>query len=154
MNKKTTTLSIFLVILLAIVATWIYLGFFKKTVNLPIDTQTTPKEKLTHGECLEESEFVEYKLKKELTGSGMVEIIVKSRITEGKKFNFFIEDINSEHYYPLAIHKCGIYVTKYVNWDPKKTIQLPGFKKELWRYGYDKNYKKLIVYSEDGNQGD
>jgi hypothetical protein len=52
------------------------------------------------------------------------------------------------------LHKCGVYAIKYINWNPQKTVQLPGFKKELWQYGYNETYKRVLVFSEVGNHGD
>ena len=111
-------------------------------------------EKIGRSPCLAEREIVEYKIKENQDKSGMAMIIIKDKNTQNEKFNFLIEDINPKHYHPLEIHRCGAYVIKNINWEPQKTLQPIGFRKELWRYNYDKTYTKLLTLSEVGPHGD
>jgi len=115
-------------------------------------------EETSHGPCLSANEFADYpideKYAKEIGVPKMpLTISVRDKTTKKEKFSFQIENINPEHVHPLEIHKCGVYVIKMINFDPKKTKQEPGFKKELWVYRYDKGYDKILTFAEKDKLG-
>jgi len=77
--------------------------------------------------------------------SGFVTVSVLDNNQEISSFK--IEDVITNSV-SVETHKCGIYLMKVFNFDPKKTEQDVGYKDELWKYDYSGNGEKLILLSE------
>ncbi|MBI4837115.1 MAG: hypothetical protein HY813_01760 [Candidatus Portnoybacteria bacterium] len=84
-----------------------------------------------------------------------VVIYVRDKDTNEEKFHFQIDNVR-ENYYPLEIHKCGVYVIREFNYDPQKVKQGltegPGYKSEFWKYSYDGKGESLLLFHEITNQ--
>ncbi len=100
----------------------------------------------THAPCLLNNESVDY------TKNSPV-ISIKDKNTGKESFRFEIDNIDPAHYHPFEFHKCGVYVVKKFNYDPKRSEQAPGFKAELWKYQYNGNGDSLLILSEKSQNG-
>lgn len=148
-SKKTLLLIIFLLALVLLVGGIIY---FYSIKSFPFGKQTEKQwGQLSHGHCLADDERVNYKIEEKEDGTALAIISISNKI---KSSSFTIEISEPGHYHLIELHKCGVYVIKYFNYDPKKSKQEPGFRKEMWKYTYDGTYTKLFTLSEIGPHGD
>ena len=76
-----------------------------------------------------------------------LKVIVRNKEAKEEMNSFIIENI-FENYHPVEAHKCGVYVVRLFNYDPKKAKQNIGYKSEFWKYDYSGKGKSLILLSE------
>jgi len=103
--------------------------------------------------CLNNNEDISYKIN-EFNSSSVAVIFAKNRELNKEAFHFQIDNVPSGYSSFVKLRKCGVYVIRMFNFDPKKSKQDPGFKAELWNYDYKNRGNKLIVLSEKENNGD
>lgn len=106
----------------------------------------TKSEEKTHGPCLINDEFADYYPHLPIALKP-VTVLVKDRNTNQEKFSFQVENI-LETYYTVQPRRCGVYVIRLFNYDPKKTKQERGYRQEIWRYTYDGKGEPLILLAE------
>ena len=125
-----------------ITAAFIYFVYFSETKDELIEQNLS-----FSSECLSENLEVSYVIENE--NVPLVDVIINISDKETKKelLSFGIKNIR-KNYYPIELHKCGIYVTRMFNYDPQKTKQEPGFKTELWKYDYNGIGKSIILFNE------
>ena len=140
-NLKKIIIAI--LFLLAIVLLIVWIAFFGLIKNSLPEEQS---EKLSQEYCLADDEIASYIEKAEMS----VVIFVKNKETKKEKYSFQINDIDLEHYYPVELHRCGVYAIRKFNYDPKKSKQDAGFKVELWKYQYNKEGDSTVILSEKG----
>lgn len=105
------------------------------------------------GGCLSENEVADFKV--ERLGEypsvdynkGFVEVIVKDKYNNKEIKKIRVDDINLS-YHPAEVHKCGIYVIKRFNYNPKIIEQEVGYREELWKYDYRGSGTLLILLAE------
>ncbi|HAZ03915.1 MAG TPA: hypothetical protein DCY97_17350 [Marinilabiliales bacterium] len=141
------------VILSALIGTGIYYYFLNKSIKQnPIET------KVAHLECLGDDEVADFPINEYYSNEYFkypkfpVVIYVKDKKTNKEKFHFQIDNV-FENYRPIEIYKCGIYVIREFNYNPKIRKQKPGYSVELWKYNYGQSAKKLLTLSETNPQG-
>ena len=111
-----------------------------------------PSTEQVEWKCLKEDEEAEYPLEK---GSRKklgipqypLTVFVKDKDTGKEIFNFQIDNIR-DNMHPVELHKCGVYVIKVFNYNPKKAKHELGYKAELWKYDYAGNEKSIILLAE------
>lgn len=128
------------IILSLVVILIISLGFLGYYFYQPWDKLKEPDR----SPCLGPTEEVQYKAYEKKDGPSSAKIFVKDRNTNKVIFEFQIENIVPNHYYPYEAHRCGIYLVREFNFDYKKGKPLPDFRMEVWRYRYDGSGEKLI----------
>jgi len=98
-------------------------------------------------QCLSENLEVSYKIEeKESPLADVVVYIIDENI--GKKVTSFKIDNIFKNYHPIELYKCGIYVIRFFNYDPRISKQKPEFRAEFWRYYYNGEGIQLF-FSED-----
>jgi hypothetical protein len=157
MNRKNIILIIiFTALIFTLFGSGIYyfIKIKKETQTSELITESKKNEK-EHQHCLNEDERVDFKI--ERLGKypsleydrGFIEVVVKDLNTGKETAKFIIDEIISpSHYHPIEIHKCGVYVIRVFNYDPQKTKQEPGYRKELWKYEYNGDSQILILFAE------
>jgi len=139
-SKKIIIATSFLSALVLLVVWIIY--FYSIKNSLP----EKQLEKSNQEYCLADDEVASYIEKTEMS----VRVSIEDKETKKEKLNFQIDNIDSKHYHPIELHRCGVYAIRKFNYDPKKSKQDAGFKVELWKYQYNKKGDDLIVLSEKG----
>lgn len=144
-NSKKNIIPIAFLLALALLASGTV--YFYAVKNSLLEKQ---EEELEQNYCLADDEIASYEIKKEkdLTYSEATVIIsVKNKNTNLEKYDFKIHNVR-ENYHPVEVHKCGVYIVRMFNYNPKKSKQDPGYRKELWRYDYNGNGEILILLAE------
>jgi len=151
MKKWKNTIIVLIFLILVLISGTIYFSLFYKPGE---DTK-----KIVRNVCLSNDEIADYplnekynpqlKIPKELP----VVISVRDKKTYEEKFKFEIADVLLNHYHPIETHTCGVYTIRMLNYDPQETIQVPGFKKELWRYDYNGMSENILTFAENDTFG-
>lgn len=144
MGKQKTLIVTALFFLVLGAATGAYY-FFYKTGNVA-----------QQSDCLTDDETASYEIKerKRVLGDVIADVTVNvtNKQTNLAVNTFQIKDV-FKNYHPIEIHLCGVYLIKFLNYDPQKTKQNPGFKAELWGYRYNGQGNTLLILSEKDQQG-
>ncbi|MFZ5559888.1 MAG: hypothetical protein ACOZAL_03815 [Patescibacteria group bacterium] len=135
-NFKYKILIIALLILMLLSGVIIYLFLISKNKS----------EKEIREPCLADNEFADYYPRLPIPFKP-VTISIKDKNTNKEKFSFQIENV-LETYFTVQPRKCGVYVIRVFNYDPKKTKQDPGYREEIWKYTYDGKREPIILLSE------
>ncbi len=138
-SKKIIIPAIFLLVLILLIGGVVYFYLAENWSQGVVKSPVIKKQV-----CLSDDEYIDYKIKKNPIGGGTAEIFIKERNNNQERFSFKIEISNSEHYHPLEIHKCGVYVVRTFGYDYNKKTPLENYKRELWIYGYNGKGKSLI----------
>lgn len=115
------------------------------------------ENRLTRSSCLTSDEIADYPIDERYDERAKIPktpiiIYVRDKVTKNEKFRFQINDVH-DRAYSLELHTCGAYVIRMFNYDPKKSIQNPGFRAELWRYQYNGTAKSLLLLVEKDEGG-
>ena len=145
-SKENIIAMIFLLVLVLLIGGMIY--FYPAKNSLP----EKQKEK-SDQYCLADDEIASYLLSKEYPSEAKVPqspivIQVADKDTGKEKFSFQIDDTESVHHHSVELHECWVYVMRTFNYDPKKSKQDPGYKKELWKYDYNGDGKMIVLLAE------
>lgn len=151
MNRKIF-LIIIIVLGLLIGAVFYFRNFLANQKAAKLDV--TPAKSV----CLKDNEYADYtideKYAKEIkVPKNPLVISVRDKQTLKEKFSFRIENINTDIAHSLELYKCGVYVMRFFNYDPKKTKQDSGFKVELWKYSYDGKGQSILLFSKKDAAG-
>lgn len=137
MNIKIYLIGLILFLLLASIIGGIY--YYKYN-----------KDQIILNRCLNNDLVADYKIEKKVDVLGIATIYVKNNSGDIKN-NFRIDDI-FKNYHPIELYPCGIYMIRFVNYNPQKSKQNSDFRAELWKYQYDgqgRNILLLMDYSYD-----
>ncbi len=95
--------------------------------------------------CLSKNEIASYEIKREDgTRKGIINILISS---DGIVKKFFLTDTPSyNHYHPVELKKCYVYVIQALNFDYKKDELLPNSTEDLWKYDYKGKSEKLFSF--------
>lgn len=132
------------IVLLVVIGVGAYL-LLKKPIR------NSGENQVSHPLCLSDNEIAAYTIDRGKDESP-VDIVIKNKETEKEIYRFVIDSVWPV-YYPVQPRKCGIYVIKQFNFDYKKTKPLPGFRVELWRYGYDGEGVPILTFAEEDEKG-
>lgn len=148
-SEKTVILAVLVLLAILLLGIGVYFLINK-------DKTEEPREP-GHELCLADDEFADYpideKYAKEIrTPKIPLIIFVRDSATNKEKFSFQINDIELRGPRP-QLRKCGVYVIRKFNYDPKKTKQDPGYREELWRYGYDGVGENILLLAEKDMSG-
>jgi len=155
-QNKRKIFIVVAVVLFAAVALGVYSYFFRKPSQI---VQNPPENQITHPPCLEDDKIADFPTNEYYSGEHFkypkfpVVIYVRDKNTNKEKFKFQIDNVR-ENYYPIELHKCGVYVIRELNYDSKKTKQDPGYRSELWKYTYNGKGEFLLLLHEVTNQGE
>ena len=145
-SKKTIIAVIFLLVLILLTSGTVH--FYQAKNSLPEEQIKKIDQNTKH--CLADDEVASYEIKKKenLTYSeATVTIFIENQNIDLKKYSFKIENIR-KNYHPVEIHKCGVYVVRMFNHDPKKSKQDPGYREEFWKYDYSGKGEMIILLAE------
>ncbi len=94
--------------------------------------------------CLKPNETADFEIHKG-SNVGTATIYVLDKTTSEEIRNFNIE--GSEPGNPLSVqpHNCSVYVIRDFNIDLNKFKFLPGYRQEIWKYGYYGNGERLLT---------
>ncbi len=106
----------------------------------------------TKWRCLKKNEIAESQIKDDGIVGAEAIIIVKNKDTHEILKEFKINNI-LHIYQPTKIRKCGIYVSKLINYDVNKIKQKPNSRGELWKYDYNGNSQKILTLDEKDENG-
>lgn len=135
------------VVILLGLATWVIYYFLK---TLP--EQNPPETQIIHPPCLGDDEIVDFPINEYYSNEYFkypkfpLVIYIRDKNTNKEKFKFQIDNVREN--YISEIYKCGIYVIREFNYDPKKTKQDPGYREELWKYDYSGKGESLLLLAE------
>lgn len=110
-------------------------------------------------QCLNENEEAGYYDKLGRFGQTWVpktdplEVIVRDKKNKEEIKKVMIDDVMNS-YHPAEVIRCAIYVLREFNFDAKSFKMLPGYNVALWRYGFDNESEKLIIFREKGTDND
>lgn len=156
---KNRKLTIILGLLLVIVGAVLYLGFKKTMPGLVIDTSpgNQAEGEATSG-CLKENEYIDYPINPRYAPElkaplNPLVLSMRDTMTQKEKFSFEIKGINPDHYHPLELHECTVYVIREFNYDPKTRRATPNYRIELWKYNYRGVGEKVLLFSETSATG-
>jgi len=76
-----------------------------------------------------------------------LEVIIRDKVSKAEKNKIIIDNIR-ENYHPVEVRKCGIYILREFNFDKKKFKLLSGYSMALWKYDYNINKEKFIIFRE------
>lgn len=115
------------------------------------------KENVVQQEnCLTDDEAVSYEIKerKRVLGDAIADVNVNviDKKTKLAVNTFQINDVFKTST-SIESHRCGIYVIRFLNYDPQKTKQDPGFKVELWKYQHNGQGNNLLILAEKDQRG-
>ncbi len=133
---KTYFIIIAIVILLGLVGVGIYFYQIKDK-----------SEKINHNPCLLDNEVADYKIEQKGISLADMIVIVSDKNTKKEVASFEINNI-FETSTSIELHRCGLYVIKMFNYDPRKAKQEVGYRDELWKYNYGGEGKSLILLAE------
>jgi len=142
--------SLFLLVLL-VSGGGVYFLFFTQKEN--IDQQDEIVNKIQrHAACLDGNEYASYIIdEKYPTGIKVptlpLTIFVQDKTTN-EKISFQIDNTGNPRGPRPQLHKCGIYVTREFNFDPKTRRATPNYGIELWKYDYSNQGEKILLFSE------
>ena len=148
-SKKIIIPVIFLLILVLLISGAVY--FYSAKNSLPEKQEGKLDQNVKH--CLADDEIASYLLSKEHHPDAKVPqspivIQVTNKDTGKEKSSFQIDDTESIHHHSVELHRCWVYVMRTFNYDPKKSEQNPGYRKELWKYDYNGNGEAIILLAE------
>ncbi len=70
-------------------------------------------------------------------------VVVANKEDGTQIFSFSINDVDASHYHGYELHNCGIYVIRQFNYDYLHGSAMPGYRQELWKFGYNGISMKL-----------
>lgn len=95
--------------------------------------------------CLHEDEVASYEIKKADDGThGIVGVSILNKNKNQTRKSFQIDTLSYNHYHPIELHKCEIYVIREFGFDSKKMQPLEDFSVGLWRYSFNSIGKELV----------
>lgn len=111
--------------------------------------QTTERR----GPCLANNEYAEYPLKNEnnprITTPATSTVVVSARDAKtGEETGTFQILGVPANYYPIEIHRCGIYAIREFNLTEKLRRATPEYRNELWKYFYNGSGTQILTFSE------
>jgi|SRR3989344_66338 len=146
-------------ITLVLIAGGYFVYFYQNRIDRSAELlkQKEQNQAIRNG-CLKENEFTDYPINPKYAIEikaplNPLVVSVRDKGTQKEKFSFQIEGINPDHYHPVELHKCGVYVLRKFNYDPQKSIQMPGYREELWRYHYDGIGESVFLLAEKNASG-
>ncbi|MBU4348553.1 hypothetical protein KJ671_03590 [Patescibacteria group bacterium] len=140
--KKILIILIPLILIATI--TIAYFFFFPEEEIKP---DKTLKQSTFLTQCLSENLEVSYKIEEKESPLADVVVYIIDENT-GKEVTSFKIDNIFKNYHPIELYKCGIYVIRFFNYDPRISKQKPEFRAEFWRYYYSGEGIQLF-FSED-----
>ncbi len=142
MQKRIALILILSVLLTVVMAIY----FFSFTKNNDEVKKIFKKEQIL-SKCLNENFDASYKIdEKEIPLADIIIYITDKNI--GKEISSFRIDNIFKTSTSIELHRCGIYVIKFFNYDPKISKQKSEFNVEFWKYYYNGKGTKLLL-SED-----
>ncbi len=149
-KKKIFIVIIVVFLILASVGISFYLSNKQKFTqqNQPeIQTQTI------HPPCLTDNEVADFKIKRGEGRKGIIEISIIDKDTNSNMDLFQVDTPSYNHYHPIEIHKCNIYVIRAPIYDYENDNLPSGAAYELWKYSYDGRGKKILILAEENKEG-
>jgi hypothetical protein len=160
MNRKVVISLLFVVIGAALITAYLYSHRQLNSSSLPVATSTANMSNATStsasstvATCLSDNEYANYPLNPKYDSAikapktPLVVISIRDNSTQQEKFKFQIDNV-SDNGHAIELHRCAVYVIREFNYDPNKSLQAPGYREELWRYGYDGKGDSLILLAE------
>ncbi len=149
MNKKK-----YIWIIIPIILIFLILGsglyYFYKKDNIVQQKEKQPQA-INSNDCLTNDETESYKIKERKRGLGDViadiTLNVINRQTNLIVNTFQINDV-FKNYHLIEIHRCGVYVIRFFNYDPKISKQKSEFYAEFWRYYYNGKGTKVLTLED------
>ncbi len=140
MKKKFIAFTI-AIILSVLLGAGIYYFIFNKSAK-----QNFVETKITHSECLSNSETVDYTTNWERY-VGSVDMIIKNKESNKEIFRFTIDSILSAGLW-VQPRKCGVYILRIFNYNPTDIIKSASENKyEIWCYSYNGEGRSLLPLS-------
>lgn len=146
---KKSFLIVIVVIFLFLTSIGVYFYLFKKPSQISSENQ----QKITHSPCLKENEVADYKIKRGEGRKGIIEISIIDKDTNSKMDLFRIDTPSYNHYHPIELHKCNVYVIRAPIYDYENDKLPPGSAMELWQYSYDGKGKKILILAKKDASG-
>lgn len=109
------------------------------------NTPTTPPISQNEPRCLKDNEYAEYWVNKENPEDRIARIYVRDKVTNEIIKEFEIEIITPQHYHPIEIRKCHVYVSRSFNYDYQKRMPLDNYRAEIWRYDYQGSGEAILL---------
>jgi len=147
------TYFIIIAIVILLVGVGAYIVLFQKPIQVPLENQ------ISHPPCLSDDEIVDFPINEYYSGEDFkypkfpLVIYVRDKNTKKEKFHFQIDGVR-ENYHPLEIHKCGVYVIREFNYNPKSSKQSSGYKSEFWKYTYDGKGESMLLFHEKTDENE
>ncbi|MBI5401697.1 hypothetical protein HZB05_02620 [Candidatus Wolfebacteria bacterium] len=146
-----------LIILVMVMGSMFYFLYFKNYISIKDTAKEIQIKKTTNSSCLEENEFADYvideKYAKEIKVPTLPLTIFIQDKTTNEKSSFQIDNTGNPRGPRPQLHKCGVYVTREFNFDPKTRRSTPNYSIELWKYDYSNQGGKILLFSKTDSTG-
>lgn len=146
-EMRTRTITILIGVVLLIGAYIIYFIFFQKD---RLEIIKLSEQEST--QCLDENKKISYMTEDKEVILVDLTIFINDKLT-GKELSSFKIDNVYRTVPRVELHKCGVYVIRFFNYNSQKTKQDIGFKAEIWKYQYNGEGYPFFLLSEKKESG-